>query len=89
MREAERNMLTELLLSRLPVGTIMTLFGFVIGVLVLHKLFKHYVEGLLRMAETLRLMLGANRNFRVTPEARPRCSNWHRPPTIWPSSAMR
>lgn len=36
MREAERNMLTELLLSRLPVGTLMTLFGFVIGVLVLH-----------------------------------------------------
>ena len=71
MREAERNMLTELLLSRLPVGTLMTLFGFVIGVLVLHKLFKHYVEGLLRMAETLRLMLGANRNFRVTPEGPP------------------
>lgn len=71
MGEAERNMLTELLLSRLPVGTIMTLFGFVIGVLVLHKLFKHYVEGLLRMAETLRLMLGANRNFRVTPEGPP------------------
>jgi DNA polymerase-3 subunit epsilon len=71
MREAERNMLTELLLSRLPVGTMMTLFGFVIGVLVLHKLFKHYVEGLLRMAETLRLMLGANRNFRVTPEGPP------------------
>lgn len=71
MREAERNMLTELLLSRLPVGTLMTLFGFVIGVLVLHKLFKHYVDGLLRMAETLRLMLGANRNFRVTPEGPP------------------
>ena len=71
MREAERNMLTDLLLSRLPVGTLMTLFGFVIGVLVLHKLFKHYVEGLLRMAETLRLMLGANRNFRVTPEGPP------------------
>ena len=71
MREAERNMLTDLLLSRLPVGTLMTLFGFVIGVLVLHKLFKHYVEGLLRMAETLRLMLGANRNFRVTLEGPP------------------
>ncbi len=71
MKEAERNMLTELLLSRLPVGTMMTLFGFVIGVLVLHKLFKQYVEGLLRMAETLRLMLGANRNFRVTLEGPP------------------
>jgi DNA polymerase-3 subunit epsilon len=65
MREAERNMLTQLLLSRLPVGSMMTIFGFAIGVMVLHKLFKQYVEGLLRMAETLRLMLGANRNFRV------------------------
>ncbi|WP_434516031.1 exonuclease domain-containing protein [Dechloromonas sp. ARDL1] len=71
MKEAERNMLTELLVSRLPVGTMMTLFGFVIGVLVLHRLFKQYVEGLLRMAETLRLMLGANRNFRVAPEGPP------------------
>jgi len=71
MKEAERSMLTELLLSRLPVGTMMTLFGFTIGVLVLHKLFKQYVEGLLRMAETLRLMLGANRDFRVTPEGPP------------------
>uniref|UniRef100_Q47FK0 DNA-directed DNA polymerase n=1 Tax=Dechloromonas aromatica (strain RCB) TaxID=159087 RepID=Q47FK0_DECAR len=71
MKEAERGMLTNLLVSRLPVGTMMTLFGFVIGVLVLHKLFKQYVEGLLRMAETLRLMLGANRNFRVTIEGPP------------------
>jgi len=47
------------------VGTMMTLAGFAVGVAVLHKLFTQYVEGLLRMAETLRLMLGANRNFRV------------------------
>ena len=65
MKEAERQMLTELLLSRLPVGTMMTMFGFAIGVAVLHKLFKQYVEGLLSMAEKLRLMLSANRNFRV------------------------
>ncbi|HSG21824.1 MAG TPA: exonuclease domain-containing protein [Azonexus sp.] len=71
MQEAERNLLTQLLLSRLPVGTMMTLFGFTIGVMVLHKLFKQYVEGLLRMSETLRLMLGANRNFRVTLEGPP------------------
>ena len=71
MKDAERDMLTGLLLSRLPIGTVMTLFGFVVGVLVLHKLFKQYVEGLLRMAETLRLMLGANRNFRVTLEGPP------------------
>lgn len=71
MKAHERVLLTELLLSRLPIGTMMTLAGFVIGVMVLHKLFKQYVEGLLRMAETLRLMLGANRNFRVTPEGPP------------------
>ncbi len=71
MKETERAMLTELLLQRLPIGTMMTLFGFGIGVLVLHKLFKQYVEGLLRMSETLRLMLGANRNFRVSPEGPP------------------
>lgn len=65
MEEAERNMLLELLLSRLPIGTMMTIFGFGIGVAVLHKLFKQYVEGLLGMAEQLRLMLSANRNFRV------------------------
>ena len=66
MKEAERTLLTNLLVSRLLVGTMMTLFGFALGVGVLHKLFKQYVEGLVRMAETLRLMLGANRNFRVT-----------------------
>ncbi len=71
MKDAERELLTRLLMSRLPVGTLMTLFGFAIGVAVLHKLFKQYVEGLLRMAETLRLMLGANRNFRVTPQGPP------------------
>lgn len=71
MRDAEREMLTDLLLSRLPIGTVMTLFGFAIGVLVLHHLFKHYVEGLMRMAETLRMMLNANRDFRVVPEGPP------------------
>ena len=71
MQDKERAMLTELLLSRLPIGTMMTVFGFAIGVGVLHWLFKQYVEGLLRMAETLRLMLGANRNFRVSVEGPP------------------
>lgn len=65
MGESERQILIDLLISRLPIGTMMTLFGFGIGVGVLHKLFKQYVEGLLGMAEQLRLMLGANRNFRV------------------------
>ena len=71
MGEAERKMLTDLLLSRLPIGTVMTVFGFGVGALVLHKLFEQYVEGLLRMAETLRLMLSANRNFRVALEGPP------------------
>ncbi len=65
MQETERKLLLDLLLSRLPIGTLMTLFGFAIGVAVLHNLFKQYVEGLRGMAEQLRLMLGANRNFRV------------------------
>jgi len=65
MEESERSMLLELLMSRLPIGTMMTIIGFGIGVAVLHKLFKQYVEGLLGMAEQLRLMLSANRNFRV------------------------
>ncbi|NJD25391.1 MAG: DNA polymerase III subunit epsilon [Betaproteobacteria bacterium] len=71
MQDAEREMLTKLLISRLPIGTMMTLFGFILGVFVIHRLFKQYVEGLLRMSETLRLMLGANRNFRVTPDGPP------------------
>ena len=71
MKEAERETLMQLLMSRLPIGVMMTLFGFAVGVVVLNKLFKQYVEGLLRMAETLRLMLGANRDFRVTPDGPP------------------
>ena len=71
MEDIERNILIQLVaLSRLPVGTMMTLFGFAINYC-FTKLFKQYVEGLLRMAETLRLMLSANRNFRVTPEGPP------------------
>ncbi|MDR2188746.1 MAG: DNA polymerase III subunit epsilon [Azonexus sp.] len=71
MQAGERETLARLLLSRLPTGTVMTLFGFAIGAIILHKLFKQYVEGLLRMAETLRLMLGANRNFRVSLDGPP------------------
>ena len=41
------------------------------GLLVIRYLFSEYVQGLLKMAENLRLMLSANRNFRVTPEGPP------------------
>lgn len=71
MQEGERQMLTELLMSRLPVGTLLTGFAFLAGLGFLHRLFQQYVEGLLRMAETLRLMLGANRDFRVALEGPP------------------
>jgi len=71
MKDNERELLGQLLLSRLPIGVMMTVFGFAFGVMVLNKLFKQYVNGLMRMSETLRLMLGANRDFRVTPEGPP------------------
>jgi len=71
MQAAERTLLLQLLLPRLPLGTLLTVVGFCFGLAVLHRLFKQYVEGLLRMSESLRLMLGANRNFRVTPEGPP------------------
>ncbi len=70
-RDAERAAFAEFILPRLPLGGLLTLMGFVAGVILLRGLFQHYVHGLLRMAETLRLMLGANRNFRVAPEGPP------------------
>ena len=71
MSENEHAEMIHLLLSHLPLGVIMTVFGYAIGVLVLSKLFSQYVNGLMRMSETLRLMLGANRNFRVQVEGPP------------------
>ena len=63
--EAERSALVEFIVPRLPLGGLITTFGFIAGVAVLRNLFRQYVQGLLSMAENLRLMLGANRNFRV------------------------
>jgi DNA polymerase-3 subunit epsilon len=70
-KETERAVLAELLVPRLPLGGLLTAVGLAIGVILLRGLFQQYVHGLLRMAETLRLMLGANRNFRVAPEGPP------------------
>jgi DNA polymerase-3 subunit epsilon len=70
-KDAEREAFAQFLLPRLPLGGFMTLIGFVGGVILLRALFQQYVHGLSRMAETLRLMLGANRNFRVAPEGPP------------------
>lgn len=66
-----RQQLTEVLLPHLGIGTMLTIVGFAAGVGVLRILFRQYVQGLLRMAENLRLMLGANRGFRVQPEGPP------------------
>ena len=70
-RPAELSAFAELLVPRLPLGGVITLLAFLGGLLLLRGLFRQYVHGLLRMAETLRLMLGANRNFRVAPEGPP------------------
>ncbi len=70
-KEAERAAFAEFLIPRLPLGALMTVIGFIAGLILLRSLFQQYVHGLLRMAETMRLMLGANRNFRVTPEGPP------------------
>lgn len=71
LKPEEREVLANVLLPRLPLGALITTFGFVIGVAVLRNLFRQYVKGLLGMAEMLRLMLSANRNFRVEPAGPP------------------
>ena len=71
MPVAERQALAELLLPRLPIGIMMTGLGFAIGVAMLRGLFNQYVQGLLKMAELMRVMLGANRSLRVTLEGPP------------------
>jgi len=69
--EADGQALADLLLPRLPIGIMMTGLGFAVGVTILRGLFNQYVQGLSRMAELMRLMLGANRNFRVALEGPP------------------
>ena len=68
---AEREVLAQFLIPRLPLGALMTVLGFIGGMILLRTLFQQYVHGLSRMAETLRFMLGANRNFRVEPGGPP------------------
>ena len=68
---AERDTLLQTIAPHLPLGTLVTAFGFGLGVVVVRDLFRHYVKGLERLGEQLRLMLGANRNLRVTPSGPP------------------
>lgn len=60
-----RALLIEAVAPHLPLGALMTLLGFAVGVAIVRNLFRQYVKGLLRMAENLSLMLVANREFRV------------------------
>jgi len=69
--DAERATLIDLLEPQLPLGALMTTLGFAAGVLVLRMLFRQYVRGLSAMAENLRVMLSANRSFRVVEEGPP------------------
>ena len=71
LNEAQRVGFHEVMDRWLPIGSLMTVVGLFFGLQLLRALFKQYVQGLMAMAETLRLMLGANRNFRVTPEGPP------------------
>jgi DNA polymerase-3 subunit epsilon len=66
-----RELLVKVLSPHLTLGTLLTAMGFAAGVGVVRVLFRQYVQGLLRMSENLRLMLGANRGFRVQPEGPP------------------
>ncbi|NMG15330.1 3'-5' exonuclease [Aromatoleum bremense] len=66
-----RELLIDVIAPHLPLGALMTLMGFVVGIAVLRNLFRRYVQGLLRMGENLNLMLGANREFRVKEEGPP------------------
>jgi DNA polymerase-3 subunit epsilon len=69
--ESDRGLLIDVIVPHLPLGALMTMMGFAAGMVVVRNLFRQYVQGLLRMAENLNLMLGANREFRVKPEGPP------------------
>ncbi|MGB4673602.1 MAG: exonuclease domain-containing protein [Azovibrio sp.] len=71
MDGSQRALLKALIVPHLPLGALLTAMGFGLGLVVVRTLFRQYVQGLLQMAEHLRLMLGANRNFRITTETGP------------------
>ena len=69
--EADRLAFRATMERWLPIGAMLTVVGFVFGLQLLRSLFQQYVRGLLAVAEKLRLMHGANRNFRVEAEGPP------------------
>jgi DNA polymerase-3 subunit epsilon len=68
---AQQHLLRQVIGVWVPLGTFITLIGFILGVAVVRWLFGQYVQGLLRMAENLQLMLTANRTFRTEEEGPP------------------
>lgn len=71
LKPDERTAIVALLLPHLPLGLLLTITGFAGGMFLLHQLFQHYVKGLGRMSEELRLMQSANRDFRIAIEGPP------------------
>ena len=61
-----REMLVANLLPQVPLGAVLTGAGFVLGLILVRRLFNRYVTGMAAMVEELRLMLGSNRSFRIT-----------------------
>lgn len=68
---ANRQILVDMITPHLPLGTVVTIIGFGLGVSVVRNLFRQYVKGLLRMSEQQHLMLGANRDFRIEEKGPP------------------
>ena len=66
-----REVLVEHLLPQIPVGGVLTATGFVLGLVLIRRLFNRYVTGMAAMVEELRLMLGSNRSFRITEDGPP------------------
>ena len=66
-----REVLVQHLLPQVPLGGVLTATGFVLGLILLRRLFNRYVTGMAAMVEELRLMLGSNRSFRITEEGPP------------------
>ena len=60
-----REMLVANLLPQVPLGAVLTSAGFVLGLVLVRRLFNRYVTGMAAMVEELRLMLGSNRSFRI------------------------
>ncbi len=69
--EEERLLFEKVLERWIPIGGLMTIVALFLGVNLLRGLFKQYVRGLMAMAETLRLMRVANRDFRVALDGPP------------------